>query len=71
MRRREIQSFTLKLSELKEYESVRNERLETKSHLNKNTNTNMAQDSPMKLASKWGPKSKHEIHERIGMNSSS
>lgn len=69
MRRREIQSFTLKLSDLKEYDAVRQERLEnTKSHQNKADNSNMTPDSPMKLVPRWGPKTKQEIRERIGMN---
>lgn len=70
MRRREIQSFTLRLSDLKEYEVARQERsMENKSQQNKTDNVNMTPDSPMKLASRWGPKSKQEIRERIGIKS--
>lgn len=70
MRRREIQSFTLKLSDLKEYDTVRQERLESiKSQQNKTDNASMLLDSPMKLVPKWGPKSKQEIRERIGLSS--
>lgn len=69
MRRREIQSFTLRLSDLKEYEAARQDRLESKSQPNKTDNTSMTPDSPMKLVSRWGPKSKQEIRERIGMKS--
>lgn len=68
MRRREIQSFTLKLSDLKEYEAVSQERKESnKSH--KADCTIMTPDSPMKLVPRWGPKTKQEIRERIGMSS--
>lgn len=69
MRRREIQSFTLRLSDLKEYEAARQERSESKSQQNKTDNSNMTPDSPMKLVPRWGPKSKQEIRERIGMKS--
>lgn len=70
MRRREIQSFTLKLSDIKEYEAVRHERSQSiKSQQNKDDNAVMTPDSPMKLAPRWGPKTKQEIRERIGLNS--
>lgn len=62
MRRREIQCFTLKLSDLKEYETVRQERVEKKAQQTKSDNTN----SPAKLV-KYGPKSKQEVRERIGL----
>lgn len=64
MRRREIQSFTLKLSDLKEFEAIRQERQESRSHVN-----DMTPESPMKTVAKWGPKSKQEIRERIGLKS--
>lgn len=65
MRRREIQSFSLKLSDLKEYEKAREERAE----LNKSTKSNSGSpNSPIKLV-KYGPKSKQEIRDRIGMKS--
>lgn len=66
MRRREMQSFTLKLSDLKEYEAAQKERLEIKT-ANKNVTT-APSTSPFKLA-KFGPKSKQEVRDRIGMKS--
>lgn len=64
MRRRELQSFTLKLSDIKEYEAVRQERESNKADI-----TN-ASPSPMKvILPKWGPKSKQEVRERIGLKS--
>lgn len=71
MRRREIQSFSLKLSDLKEYDVVRQERLERKIE-EKLGNASATPDSPMKVPSsmpRWGPKSKQEIRERIGLKS--
>lgn len=68
MRRREIQSFTLKLSDLKEYEAVRQERLEAKAQQNKAEESMSPERSPMKIyLPKWGPKSKQEVRERIGL----
>lgn len=68
MRRRELQSFTLKLSDLKEYEAVRQER-ESKLQQSKANDTNTS-ISPMKVVlPKWGPKSKQEVRERIGLKS--
>lgn len=68
MRRREIQSFTLKLNDLKEYDdAVRQERLENRANQNKIENSSIT-DSPMKLP-RWGPKSKQEVRERIGLKS--
>lgn len=65
MHRRELQSFSLKLSDLKEYEKAREERAE----LNKSTKTNAdSPGSPIKLV-KYGPKSKQEVRDRIGMKS--
>lgn len=67
MRRRELQSFTLKLSDLKEYEAVRQER---ESKLQQKTDTTNTTVSPMKVClPKWGPKSKQEVRERIGLKS--
>lgn len=64
MRRRELQSFTLKLSDLKEYEAVRQERESNKADV---SNTSLP---PMKIVfPKWGPKSKQEVRERIGLKS--
>lgn len=69
MRRREIQSFTIKLNDLKEYEdAVRQERLENRAHQNKTENCSLT-DSPMKLVPRWGPKSKQEVRDRIGLKS--
>lgn len=68
MRRREIQSFTLKLSDLKEYEAVRQERMETKPKSNKLESSIDSERVPVKLnLPKWGPKSKQEVRERIGL----
>lgn len=65
MRRREIQSFSLKLSDLKEYEKAREERAE----LNKSAKSSSeSPSSPIKLV-KYGPKSKQEVRDRIGMKS--
>lgn len=65
MRRREIQSFSLKLGDLKEYEKAREERAE----LNKSTKSSSGSpSSPVKLV-KYGPKSKQEVRDRIGMKS--
>lgn len=61
MRRREIQSFTLKLNDLKEYEEVRQERLENRPQ-NKT-------DHSCGLIPKWGSKTKQEIRERVGLKS--
>lgn len=69
MRRREIQSFTLKLNDLKEYDAIRQERMENRMQQNKTENASMTPDSPMKFVSRWGPKSKQEVRERIGMKS--
>jgi hypothetical protein len=60
MRRRELQSFTLKLSELKEYEQIRAERNANKT-TDKFKSTN---DTPIVKA---GPKSTKEIRERVGL----
>lgn len=69
MRRREIQSFTLKLSDLKEYELVRQEYADSMKSQTKTENTSMTLESPMKMVPRWGPKSNKEIRERIGLNS--
>lgn len=66
MRRREMQSFTLKLSDLKEYETARAERLESKSANASKSNAPASPSSPLKLV-KYGPKSKQEVRDRIGM----
>lgn len=61
MRRREIQSFSLKLSDLKEYEDARLTRYDANKSKDK---PNVSIDSP-NLAT-FGPKSKQQIQERIG-----
>lgn len=66
MRRREMQTFALKLSDLKEYDAARQERMD-KQPSNK-TNTPASPGSPLKLV-KYGPKSKQEVRDRIGMKS--
>lgn len=61
MRRREIQSFSLKLSDLKEYEDARqarNDAIKTRDKSNVSTDS---QNLPS-----FGPKSKQTIQERIG-----
>lgn len=70
MRKREIQSFTLKLKDLNEYDVVRQERsaakLQQKLSERKESDsveTVQRQDTPI---AKYGPKSKQEIHQRIG-----
>ena len=64
MRRRELQSFTLKLTDLKEYETIRQER-ESKAQQSKPSTSS---SSPMKVVlPKWGSKSKQEIRDRIGI----
>lgn len=59
MRKREYQSFTLKLSDLKEYEIAQKERAERK-----------LAESAAKVAdapsTKYGPKTANEIRETIG-----
>lgn len=65
MRKRELQSFVVKLSDLKEYEVLRMERQE-KRFLEK-----LASESPMTQTApfvKFGPKSLKEVRERIGLD---
>lgn len=70
MRRRELQSFTLKLSDLKEYEVARQERESKLQQIKSETSTTSDKISPMKvILPKWGPKSKQEVRERIGLKS--
>lgn len=61
MRKREYQSFTLKLGDLKEYEAAKNERMD-------NAAAAKGTDAP---SNKFGPKSANEIRERIGLKSKS
>lgn len=65
MRKREIQSFTLKLGDLKEYEIIREERANAKKQLNESNAAETSKDAPL---FKTGPKSKQEIKERLGMS---
>lgn len=64
MRKREYQSFTLKLTDLKEYEAVAKERAESKM-------TAAAVKLADGISTKFGPKSANEIRERIGLKSKS
>lgn len=62
MRKREYQSFTLKLDDVKEYEAARKERAESKMN-------EAAAKLADGLSTKFGPKSASEIRERIGFKS--
>lgn len=64
MRKREYQSFTLKLTDLKEYELAQKERAESKMNA-------AAVKHSDGISSKFGPKSASEIRERIGLKSKS
>jgi hypothetical protein len=69
MRRREIQNFTLKLSDLKEYEMAKEERL-IKNNPDANTSKSEMKTpgiSAAQLFPKIGPKSKQDIRNRIGL----
>lgn len=66
MRKRELQSFVVKLSDLKEYEAVRHERLENKYPDKTTTESSVPQNA---LIVKFGLKSQKEIRERIGLSS--
>lgn len=69
MRKREMQSFALKLGDLKEYDMVRLERLEAKRQAKlQETTSSIIAASNQPVISKYGPKSKQEIEKRIGMN---
>lgn len=61
----ELQSFYLKLSELKEYDQAKIERQEGDS-----SSAQQQQTQADKPTTK-GPKSKQEIHTRIGLNMNS
>lgn len=58
MRKREYQSFTLKLNDLKEYDAAQKERAENKA-------AKLAET----MTAKYGQKSVNEIRERIGYKS--
>jgi hypothetical protein len=59
----ELQSFSLKLNELKEYDQAKLERQEG----NMNKDDHQQQPPAEKMITK-GPKTKQEIHTRIGLN---
>lgn len=63
----ELQSFYLKLNEMKEYEQAKQERQEA---ANKEINISST-ESPFKPITTKRPKTKQEIHARIGLNQSS
>lgn len=60
MRKREYQSFTLKISDLKEYEAAKQERSDSRTNAPKNVDG---------TSTKFGPKNANEIRERIGLKS--
>lgn len=62
MKRMELQSFYLKLSELKEYDQAKAERQEGGSKEDSLTTT------PVEKPIAKGPKTKQEVHTRIGLN---
>lgn len=65
MRKREIQSFSLKLIDLKEYEMVRQDRNDANNQVKElETPTTTAPPPIIKI----GPKTKQEIRERLGLN---
>ena len=66
MKRMELQSFYLKLNELKEYDQAKLDRQEG----NANKDDSAQQPPAEKMITK-GPKTKQEIHTRIGLNMSS
>lgn len=63
MKRMELQSFYLKLNELKEYDQSKIDRAEG----NPSEKTLEIQQPNEKMITK-GPKTKQEIHTRIGLN---
>lgn len=64
MKRMELQSFSLKLNELKEYDQAKAERQEA----NSKDDPQAMQHSPVEKAITKGPKTKQEIQARIGLN---
>ena len=70
MRRREIQNFNLKLSDLKEYESAKQERI-AKNNPDANTSKSEMKTPGITISAqlfpKIGPKSKQDIRNRIGL----
>lgn len=59
----ELQSFCLKLNELKEYDQAKLERQEGNA-----TKDDQQQQPPAEKMITKGPKTKQEIHTRIGLN---
>lgn len=62
----ELQSFYLKLNELKEYEQSKIDRQEGSANKDETT-----QQPPAEKMITKGPKTKQEIHTRIGLNMNS
>lgn len=65
MRKRDLQSFQLKLSDLKEYETVKTAN-NTAKEAEKNTGRSIPV-SEFKYFTQTGPKTNKEIRERIGL----
>lgn len=64
MRKRDIQSFSLKLNDLKEYEQIK---AQTQKNTEKAAGSNEATQKPPGFLFSTGPKTKQEIRDRIGM----
>lgn len=67
MRKREFQSFTLKLTDLTEYEAVREERAKKQTEQVLKSNESTPSLSFIQSMAKYGPKSKQEIRSRLGL----
>ena len=67
MKRMELQSFYLKLSELKEYDQSKLDRQEG----TKDSSSAPQQQTQADRPTTKGPKTKQEIHTRIGLNMNS
>lgn len=65
MRKRELQSFTLKLSDLKEYDTIKQEKQAQRAKERGEEGSSASTSQPP--IAKVGPKSKQEIRERIGL----
>lgn len=63
MKKMQLQSFSLKLSELKEYEATREERMNAKKADQQSSNSNESE------ITKPTRKTKQEIKERLGIQS--
>lgn len=64
MRKRDIQSFTLKLNDIKEYENMK---AQTAKNTEKATGSNETTQKSHGFLFSVGPKTKQEIRERIGL----